>query len=35
MSLLWTRPAADECSPYYLKYIQLVPDGDIVQTLQA
>jgi hypothetical protein len=29
------RPSADECSPYYFTYIQLVPDGDIVRTLQA
>ena len=34
MSLLFSRPAADECSPYYFTYIQLVPDGDIVHTLQ-
>ena len=35
MSLLWSRPAADECSPYYFTYIQQVPDGDIVHTLQS
>jgi DinB superfamily len=35
MSLLSSRPAADECSPYYFTYIQLVPDGDIVHTLQS
>jgi hypothetical protein len=29
------RPAPDECSPYYFSYIQLVPDGDIVATLQT
>ena len=29
------RPAVEECSPYYFTYIQLVPDGDIVRTLQA
>lgn len=29
------RPAMQECSAYYHTYIQLVPDGDIVQTLQA
>ena len=29
------RPAADECSPYYFSYIGLVPDGDIVYTLQT
>jgi hypothetical protein len=22
------RPTAEECSPYYFTYIQLVPDGD-------
>jgi hypothetical protein len=31
---LFSRPTADECSPYYFTYIQLVPDGDIVHTLQ-
>lgn len=30
-----TRPAAHECSAYYHTYIQLVPDGDIVETLQT
>ena len=30
-----SRPSADECSEYYFRYIQLVPDGDIVHTLQA
>ncbi len=34
MNLLSPRPAADECIPYYFTYIQLVPDGDIVETLQ-
>jgi hypothetical protein len=29
------RPAHDECSPYYSTYIQRVPDGDIVRTLQT
>lgn len=29
------RPAADECSPYYFRYIDLVPDGDIVQTMRS
>ena len=33
MSLFFSRPTADECSPYYFTYIQLVPDGDIVHTL--
>jgi hypothetical protein len=35
MNLLYQRPAADECSSYYFTYINLVPDGDIVQTLQS
>src|SRR5919197_525271 len=35
MSPRLSRPAADECSPYYFTYIQLVPDGDIVHTLQT
>jgi len=35
MSLFFSRPTADECSPYYFTYIQLVPDGDIVDTLQT
>ena len=35
MSSLDTRPAADECSPYYFTYINPVPDGDITRTLQA
>lgn len=29
------RPAASEHQPYYSKYIALVPDGNIVQTLAA
>jgi uncharacterized damage-inducible protein DinB len=29
------RPAADECIEYYFTYIKLVPDGDIVQTLEG
>jgi hypothetical protein len=28
------RPAADECVPYYFQYIDLVPDGHIVELLQ-
>src|SRR5260370_41682135 len=28
------RPDADECLPYYLQYIQLVPDGHIVVLLE-
>jgi hypothetical protein len=35
MSLLDTRPTADEYSSYYFTYINLVPDGDIVSTLQS
>ena len=35
MSLSFSRPAEDESSPYYFTYINLVPEGDIVQTLQA
>ena len=34
MSPSLSRPTADECSSYYFTYIQLVPDGDIVHTLQ-
>jgi hypothetical protein len=30
-----TRPAADESSPYYFTYINLVPDGDIIPMLQS
>jgi hypothetical protein len=35
MSRSSSRPTVEECSPYYFTYIQLVPDGDIVDTLQA
>jgi len=35
MSLPFYRPTVDECGPYYFTYIQLVPDGDIVRTLQT
>jgi hypothetical protein len=35
MGFLYSRPTGDECSPYYFTYIQLVPDGDIVRTLQT
>src|SRR5436190_20988982 len=28
------RPAADECRPYYFQYIDLVPDGHIVELLE-
>lgn len=27
------RPNADECQPYYFQYIDLVPDGDVVERL--
>ncbi|MCG6954969.1 MAG: DinB family protein [Gemmatimonadetes bacterium] len=30
-----TRPAADEFNEYYRRYIDLVPDGDILATLKA
>lgn len=29
------RPAPDEHAPYYIRYIGLVPDGDITRTLEA
>jgi len=29
------RPQASEYAPYYQKYVALVPDGEIVETLQA
>ena len=35
MSSASTRPAADECGSYYFGYIQLVPDGDIVEMLET
>ena len=35
MSPPFSRPTADECSPYYFTYTELVPDGDIVHTLQT
>jgi hypothetical protein len=35
MSLLYACPTADECAPYYFTYIKLVPDGDIIHTLQS
>ena len=34
MRFRFTRPTPEECSPYYFSYIQLVPDGDIVHTLE-
>lgn len=30
-----TRPVAGESAPYYFRYIDLVPEGDIVQQLEA
>jgi uncharacterized damage-inducible protein DinB len=30
-----TRPAADEFNEYYSRYIDLVPDGDVLATLTA
>ena len=35
MSFRLSRPTEDECSSYYFTYIQLVPEGDIVDTLQT
>lgn len=35
MNPQFSRPTADECIPYYFTYIQLVPDGDIIHTLQT
>ena len=30
----WSRrPAAEECNPYYLRYLQRLPDGDLLATL--
>jgi hypothetical protein len=28
------RPKADECQPYYFEYIDLVPDGHVVERLE-
>jgi hypothetical protein len=28
------RPGADECLPYYFQYIELVPDGHLLETLE-
>lgn len=28
------RPDADECLPYYFQYIDLVPDGHVLETLE-
>ncbi len=35
MNPRFSRPAAEECVPYYHTYIGLVPEGDIVHTLQT
>lgn len=35
MNNLSLRPATDECISYYFTYIQLVPDGNIVEMLQT
>jgi uncharacterized damage-inducible protein DinB len=32
---LANRPAADEFAPYYAKYVDAVPDGDVLQTLES
>lgn len=35
MSEIWTlRPGTDEYAPYFGRYIDLVPDGDLLQTLR-
>ena len=34
-SALTTRPGADEFAPYYARYIDQVPDGDVLATLEA
>lgn len=31
---LATRPAADEFAPYYARYVEAVPDGDVLETLE-
>ena len=31
---LAVRPAADEFAPYYARYIEQVPDGDVLDTLE-
>ena len=35
MSILSQRPTPHECSAYYYSYIQLVPDGNILETLHT
>jgi len=32
---LATRPAADEYAPYYARYIERVPEGDLLATLES
>jgi uncharacterized damage-inducible protein DinB len=34
-SALATRPSADEFAPYYATYVDAVPDGDVLQTLET
>ncbi len=35
MSDIWTRrPGADEYAPYFGRYIDLVPDGELLQTMR-
>jgi len=34
MSSIVSRPQADEHNPYYSRYIELVPEGDIIETLR-
>ena len=29
------RPGADEHAPYYARYVALVPEGDVIQTLRS
>lgn len=33
-SALTTRPGADEFAPYYARYVEAVPDGDVLDTLE-
>ena len=35
MDVRFARPTADEASSYYCRYIELVPDGNIVHTLET
>jgi hypothetical protein len=34
-AVLVTRPAADEFAPYYGKYVERVPEGDLLATLES